>query len=57
MNFRFNQEQQKDKSLTESPWSSSNKLECSTNGVNNIKKVLKDKKVQLYDKWDSNIKL
>lgn len=57
MNFRFNQEQQKDKSLIESSWNSSNKLECSTNGVNNVKKVLKDKKVQIYDKWDSNIKL
>jgi len=28
------------------------------NGTNNIKKInIKDKRCQLYDKWDSNVKL
>jgi len=36
----------------------SNGVSKPLNGLNNIKKInIKDKKHQLYDKWDSNVKL
>lgn len=56
--FRLKQEQQKDKLQTESSFVFNCKSEPSVNGTNNIKKIIvKDKKINLYDKWDSNIKL
>jgi len=56
VNFRFKEGNSKDKSYTELSSNSNNKFEPSTNGVNSIKKnVVKDKKAQFSNEWDSSI--